>query len=779
MSPSQAAAHRHRWLILAVIGIAQLMVVLDATIVNIALPTAQRDLAFSDESRQWVITAYALAFGSLLLVGGRLGDLYGRKRVFVTGLVGFAVASAIGGAAGSFGVLVAARALQGLFGALLAPAALSLLSTTFTDPAERAKAFGVFGAIAGAGAAVGLLLGGILTEYLSWRWCLYVNLLFALPAATAASALLHDAPRAADSPRIDLPGALVASSGLFALVYGFSSAESRGWGSAVTIGFLAAGAALLAAFVAIERRVAHPLLPMRVVLDRDRGGSYLAVGITGAGMFGVFLFLTFFLQGTLAFSPIQTGLAFLPMTASIMASAAISTMRLLPRFGPRPLITGGMVLGSAAMVFLTGVSVDSTYAADVLPGLLAMGVGMGLVMAPAMNTATLGVPASDAGIASAMVNTGQQVGGSIGTAFLSTLAASATTGSDRRHTGHAGRAGERRGRGVHDRLRVGGRDLCRRSDRVGAASEARRARDDARDRASGRAGLRPLSGAQSSNVTRVSGPWWVTASAVISSTVRRSSSTYGAACGPILSRLTLEGQGQLAVVDAGREALALLEPRPQRVAVRAVVQQDRTRVVNLVRQRHAQRRRGLRGEGVHVGSLAVVPGPPSLLGVGRGLTVDPVAVGQDDPGDHGAETRLDLGECGRPAAVLDDVVKQSTDRLVLVAVHLQHQGRDRQQMRHVRDRGALAELARVVGRGVVQCRVEPFGQQRTVGEGLGHRLSVSRHGRLRYLRDADEQLAGVRAREELVDRFDRAVEARRPRSRSSAARRRQRARRGP
>jgi len=427
MSPTQATAHKHRWLILAVIGIAQLMVVLDATIVNIALPTAQADLEFSDDSRQWIITAYALAFGSLLLVGGRLGDLYGRKNVFVTGLIGFAVASALGGMAGSFGVLVAARALQGVFGALLAPAALSLLTTTFTDPAERAKAFGVFGAIAGAGAAVGLLLGGILTEYLSWRWCLYVNLAFALPAAAAAMTLLASGrENAGVAPRIDVPGALTASAGLFALVFGFSSAETRGWGSPVTIASLAVGVVLLGAFVAIERRVAHPLLPMRVVLDRSRGGAYLAVAITGAGMFGVFLFLTFFLQGTLRFSPVETGLAFLAMTVAIMLTATTATMKLVPRFGARPLIVLGMLAGATAMLLFTGVSVDSTYVADVLPGLVIMGVGMGLVIAPAMATATLGVDPSDAGIASAMVNTGQQIGGSIGTALLSTLAASAT-----------------------------------------------------------------------------------------------------------------------------------------------------------------------------------------------------------------------------------------------------------------------------------------------------------------------------------------------------------------
>jgi len=429
MSPTEATQHRRRWLVLAVIGLAQLMVVLDATIVNIALPTAQQDLGFSDDSRQWIVTAYALAFGSLLLVGGRLGDLFGRKRVFVTGLVGFAVASALGGLAGSFGVLVAARALQGAFGALLAPAALSLLSTTFTDPAERARAFGVFGAIAGTGAAFGLLLGGLLTEYLSWRWCLYVNLAIALPAVVAAVSLLASAPRAAHAPRLDVPGALTASTGLFALVYGFSSAESHGWAAPLTIGALVVGVALLGVFVAIERRVEHPLLPLRVVLDRDRGGSYLAVAITGAGMFGVFLFLTFYLQQTLRFSPVETGLAFLPMTGAIMVTAATATMRLVPRFGVRPLVTTGMVLGMAAMLFFTGVSTTSSYAGDVLPGLLVIGAGMGLVFAPAMSTATLGVRPSDAGVASAMVNTGQQVGGSIGTALLSTLASSASADS--------------------------------------------------------------------------------------------------------------------------------------------------------------------------------------------------------------------------------------------------------------------------------------------------------------------------------------------------------------
>ncbi len=426
MSPTDNPHHARRWLILAVIGMAQLMVVLDATIVNIALPSAQESLGFTDDARQWVVTAYALAFGALLLLGGRLGDVFGRKRVFVVGLIGFAAASALGGAAQSFGMLVGARALQGAFGALLAPAALSLLTTTFTEPAERNRAFGVYGAIAGSGAAAGLLLGGVLTEYLDWRWCLYVNLMLAIPAVIFATRLLHHEV-AAVRPKIDVPGALTASLGLFALVFGFSNAETHGWSAPLTIVSLVSSVVLLAGFVVIERRVAEPLLPLRVVADRRRGGAYLAVAIVGAGMFGVFLFLTYYLQQTLGFSPIQTGLAFLPMMATIMVTATMGNTKLVPRFGPRPLITLGMLLGATAMVLFTRVGVDSEYVSTVLPGLLVMGVGLGLVMAPAMSTATLGVAPTDAGVASAMVNTGQQVGGSVGTALLSTLAATAVT----------------------------------------------------------------------------------------------------------------------------------------------------------------------------------------------------------------------------------------------------------------------------------------------------------------------------------------------------------------
>ena len=426
MQRTEDPHHARRWLILVAIGVAQLMVVLDVTIVNIALPSAQQDLGFSDDDRQWVITAYALAFGSLLLLGGRIADLFGRKWTFIAGLLGFAGASAAGGAAQSFEVLVAARALQGVFGALLAPAALSLLATTFTDPAERGKAFGVYAAIAGMGGAIGLLLGGALTEVLDWRWCLYVSIAFAVPAAIAGARLLHHVPAPA-RPRLDIPGALSATTGLFALVWGLARAESDGWGDPVTLGFLAASAALLTAFVARQRRAAHPLLPLSVVSDRDRGASFLAIATGSAGIFGIFLFLTFYLQNTKGFTPLETGFAFLPMSFSIAPTVVLVTTRVLARTGPRPLVPAGMTIAALGMLLLTRIGVDTDYATHVLPSLVLIGVGFGLIVGPSFATATLGVPARDSGVASAMVNTSQQVGGSIGTALLSTLAVAAAT----------------------------------------------------------------------------------------------------------------------------------------------------------------------------------------------------------------------------------------------------------------------------------------------------------------------------------------------------------------
>ena len=421
----QGAPESRRWLILVVVAVAQLMVVLDATIVNIALPSAQRALGFPNSDRQWVVTSYALAFGSLLLVGGRLGDMFSRKRVFIIGLIGFAVSSAIGGAAVSFGMLVVARALQGAFGAILAPSALGTLVSTFREPRERGRAFGVFGSVAAGGGAVGLILGGVLTQYLSWRWTLYVNLLFAAIAVAGAVAWIKSS-RPEVRPRMDWPGTVLACAGLFLIVFGFSRAETAGWTALQTVGSLALGVVLLAWFVVAEQRSSHPLLPLRVILDRTRGGSYVAVFISGIAIFGTFLFLTFYLQVVKRESPLTTGLLFLPMIACILISSNLSSIVGLARLGPRVLIAGGMLLGTAGMAYLTQVTVASSYVSAVLPALLILGLGFGMIFAPAINTATFGVAREDSGVASALVNTMQQVGGSIGTSALSTIALSAT-----------------------------------------------------------------------------------------------------------------------------------------------------------------------------------------------------------------------------------------------------------------------------------------------------------------------------------------------------------------
>ncbi|HKH07569.1 MAG TPA: DHA2 family efflux MFS transporter permease subunit, partial [Agromyces sp.] len=406
---------------------AQLMVVLDATVVNIALPAAQADLEFSDGQRQWIITAYSLAFGSLLLLGGRLSDLWGRKRTFLIGLGGFAIASALGGAAPTFDVLVGARALQGAFAALLAPTALAVLTTTFTIPKERARAFGVFGAIAGAGGAIGLLLGGFLTEQFDWRWNLYINVVIAAIAAVGTMFFVRRVARTGPRPKLDLPGTVLVSGALFLLVYGFSNAETEGWDSPYTWGMLAASAVLLVAFVLWQRRAAHPLLPLSIVLDRNRGAAYSSVLIAGAGMFGIFLFVTYYLQTSLGYSPMQTGFSFLPMIAMLVLSAQLSTNLFAPRFGPKVVVPFGMLVAATGMVLLTRLDEQSAYAPDILVPLMILGFGMGSIMPASMQTATLGVDRSFAGVASAMVNTSQQVGGSIGTALLNTLAATAAT----------------------------------------------------------------------------------------------------------------------------------------------------------------------------------------------------------------------------------------------------------------------------------------------------------------------------------------------------------------
>jgi EmrB/QacA subfamily drug resistance transporter len=424
MSTSESS-HDKRWWILAVLGVAQLMVILDTTIVNIALPTAQHALHFSNADRQWIVTAYSLAFGSLLLLGGRIGDIIGRKSALLIGLIGFAVASAIGGASTSFIMLVGARTIQGAFGALLAPSVLALLTTTFSDPSERGKAFGIYGGIAGAGGGLGLLLGGVLTSYVSWRYTLFVNLIFAVIATVGALLWLKN-DKATDHDPLDFPGLFMVTGGLFSLVYGFSHAETTAWSNHFTIGFLSLGVVLLAAFVWFENRTTFPLLPMRIALSRTRGGSMLAMLFASIGIFGVFLFLTYYLQSTLGWSPVKTGLGFLPMVGALALTAQVSNRMLLPRVGPKPIIPVGLLAAAVALYELHNVGLHTAYVSHVLPYLVVLGVGFGLSLAPSFSTGTLGLAPHDAGVGSAALNTSQQVGGSIGTALLNTLAASAT-----------------------------------------------------------------------------------------------------------------------------------------------------------------------------------------------------------------------------------------------------------------------------------------------------------------------------------------------------------------
>jgi EmrB/QacA subfamily drug resistance transporter len=438
LAPAPGADPR-RWLALVVIAIAQLMVVLDASIVNIALPSAQRSLHISDANRQWVVTAYALAFGGLLLLGGRVADFIGRKRAFVIGLVGFGLASAIGGIAQNQAELFSARALQGSFAALMAPAALSLITITFTESRERAKAFAVYGGISGGGAALGLILGGVLTEYASWRWTLLVNTPIALVTAVAAYFLVRES-RSEGTPSYDIPGVLTSTLGLVALVYGFTKANESGWSATSTIALLAAAVVLLVAFVLIENRTAEPLLPPRVFTERNRAGAFLVALLSGLALFGMFLFLVYYMQDTLHYSAVKSGLAFLPFSAGIVVAAGIAS-NLLPRIGPRPLMFGGMAGAAVGMAWFTQITVDSSFVTHVLPAEIVMSLGMGFAFVALSSTALIGVDDRDAGVASALVNTTQQVGGSLGTALLNTIAASATATYVASHGSDAARAG--------------------------------------------------------------------------------------------------------------------------------------------------------------------------------------------------------------------------------------------------------------------------------------------------------------------------------------------------
>lgn len=411
-----------RWWALAAIAIAQLLIVVDGTIMNIALPSVQRSLHLSDPSRQWVITIYALTYGGLLLLGGRISDLIGRKRAILIGMIGFALASAVGGAAQSGSLLLVARAGQGVAGALLTPSAVALLAATFTSPSERGRAFGIYGAFMGSGSGIGVIAGGLLTEYLNWRWAMYVSVPIALIAGAGVLYAVKPVPRQNQS-RIDVIGAALVTGGLMALVFGFSRAEEESWSAGITIASLAAGVALLVGFVFIERVVANPLLPLRVILDRRRGSSYLAALAMSVGTFGAFFFLTFYLQNILGYSPIKTGLAFLPFTAAVLIGARFVSP-LMSRLPVRNMLVPGLISAAIALGLLSLVDIDSGYWTHVLPVFLLLGIGPALVFLPANYNATLNAGA-DTSVAGASVMTSQQIGSALGTAVLSTIAGTA------------------------------------------------------------------------------------------------------------------------------------------------------------------------------------------------------------------------------------------------------------------------------------------------------------------------------------------------------------------
>ncbi|KAB1978557.1 MFS transporter [Streptomyces triticiradicis] len=420
-----ARLHARRWWGLAVVALSQLMITLDTTVVTIALPSAQRDLGMSDAGRQWVVTAYTLAFGGLLLLGGRIADRVGRRRALVAGVVGFAVVSGLGGMAGSGWMLVGARAGQGVFAALLAPSTLALLVAMFPGQTERAKAIGIYTAVLTAGGGLGLVGGGLITSYLDWRWCMYVNIPIALLATAGALFTLPDPPGRADAGT-DVFGAVTGCGGIAALVYGFCAAGERGWGADRVALWLGLAAVLLIVFVLLQARSRSPLLPLRIVADRNRGTALATVALATLGLFGVFLFLTYQLQTVMGYSALKTGLALLPLVAMNVTAATWISGRLLPRLAPRLLIVPGLLAAAASLALLTQLTPDSSYTAVILPAQMLLGLGIGTLFVPAVAVATGGVDPQDGGVASASVNTAQQVGASIGTALLNTIAAGAT-----------------------------------------------------------------------------------------------------------------------------------------------------------------------------------------------------------------------------------------------------------------------------------------------------------------------------------------------------------------
>jgi EmrB/QacA subfamily drug resistance transporter len=430
--------YERRWLALGVIALTVLLVILDATIVNIALPAVSLDLGISPATQQWIVTAYTLTFGGFLLLGGRIADFWGRKRTYLVGAGGFAVASALGGLAQNEAMLFGARALQGVFGALLAPASLALLTVLFTDAKERAKAFAVYGAIAGGGSAVGLLLGGVLTEYADWRWCFWVNLPVAIIAIVAAIPIVPESKAPGDT-RYDIPGAVLVTVGLASLVYGFTRVAQKsqenaqpggsgesGWTEPWALLFIAVGVLLVVAFVLVEKRSRNPLLPLRLVLDRNRGGAYLTSALVGAGLIGAFFFLSLYFQQVLGYQPVHAGLASLPTTLGVLVAAGLASA-LTPKLGPKPLMVTGGLLAAAALFLMSLFDVDTTFWELPFPSQLLLGLGLGFTFVPLSNLALVGAGEHDAGAASAVLNATQQVGASVGTALLATISVGAIT----------------------------------------------------------------------------------------------------------------------------------------------------------------------------------------------------------------------------------------------------------------------------------------------------------------------------------------------------------------
>jgi EmrB/QacA subfamily drug resistance transporter len=413
----------HPALLLLLIAGAQLMVVLDATIVNVALPSMARFFDRSQTDMTWVINAYTLAFGGLLLLGGRAADTLGRRQMYIFGLGLFSLGSFLGGLANTFELLLAGRIIQGIGGAIAAPTALSLITTSFAEGRERNRAFAVYASVSAAGAALGLLAGGVLTEYFTWRWVLFVNVPIGVALMIGGYFYIHSSERL--SGKFDILGAAMSVAGMVGIVYGFINAAHHGWGDPTTLVCLIGGAALLLAFVWYESRTPIAMMPLRIFANRSRSGSYLVMLIFGAAMFGMFYFLTFFVQGVMGFSPLKTGVAFLPFCVVIVIGSGIAA-HILPRVGPKILITLGSILATVALFFFATVNADTSYWTQLLPMILLMAAGMSFIFVPLTTTAVAKVAHTDAGLASALLNVGQQVGGSIGLAVLATVAATAS-----------------------------------------------------------------------------------------------------------------------------------------------------------------------------------------------------------------------------------------------------------------------------------------------------------------------------------------------------------------